>query len=251
MLPPRFRHGFNIRSPLPLPLKNSRSFALWIASETFPKPSSAYNGLDTHIGEEKEDHTMRGAKPQGTVGGSGGLRTGLVVSALLALVLLATACAGGSNGPGVAGGGSSSTPSASPSGDPGDAALAYSQCMREHGVSDFPDPDAAGAVNNPQLKEASDVVAEAQKACQDLSPEGGAADGGGQAKDQEVMLAYSQCMRDHGISGFPDPQPDPGGGWVIPKNGEFDPLDPAVQRADEACLQSLGADASPTEAPGD
>jgi hypothetical protein len=56
MLERRFRHGFNIRSPLRLPLKNSRSFALWIASETFPKPSPTYNGLDTHIREEKEDH---------------------------------------------------------------------------------------------------------------------------------------------------------------------------------------------------
>jgi hypothetical protein len=192
---------------------------------------------------------MRDAKPQGTVGRGGRPRTGLIVSAMLALVLLATACAGGSNGPGVAGGGSSSTPSASPAGDPRDAALAYSQCMREHGVSDFPDPDAAGAVNNPQLKEASDVLAEAQKACRDLSPEGGAADGVG--RDSSRVLAYSQCMRDHGISGFPDPQPDPSGGWVIPKNGKYDPLDPAVQRADEACQHSLNADVSPSEAPGD
>jgi hypothetical protein len=194
---------------------------------------------------------MRDAKPQGTVGRGGRPRTGLIVSAMLALVLLATACAGGSNGPGVAGGGSSSTPSASPSGDPRDAALAYSQCMRDHGVSDFPDPDAAGAVNDPQLEEASDVVAEAQDACEDLLPEESGPGGSAGQKGEDSILAYSQCMRDHGISGFPDPQPDPGGGWVIPKNGEFDPLDPAVQRADEACLQSLGADASPTEAPGD
>jgi hypothetical protein len=176
-------------------------------------------------------------------------RTGLIVSAMLALVLLATACAGGSNGPGVAGGGSSSTPSASPSGDPGDAALAYSQCMRDHGVSDFPDPDAAGAVNDPQLEEPSDVVVKAQDACQDLSPEGNAADGGG--RDDSKVLAYSHCMRDHGFSGFPDPQPDPGGGWVIPRNGDYDPRDPAFKAADEACLHSLNADTSPTEAPGD
>jgi hypothetical protein len=191
---------------------------------------------------------MRDAKRQGTVGRGGRLRTPPIVSAMLALVLLATACAGGSNGPGVAGGGSSSTPSASPSGDPGDAALAYSQCMRDHGISDFPDPDAAGAVNNPQLKEASDVLAEAQKACRDLSPGGAATDGVG--RDSSRVLAYSQCMRDHGISGFPDPQPAPGGGWVIPKNGEYNPLDPAVQRADEACQDSLNADTSPSEAPG-
>jgi hypothetical protein len=122
--------------------------------------------------------------------------------------------------------------------------------MRDHGVPDFPDPDANGAVNEPQLEEPSGVVSQAEDACEDLSPEGEPADGGGQAAKAEVALAYAQCMRDHGISGFPDPEYS-GGGWVIPKNGEYDPLDPAVRQADEACLRSLNPDASPTEAPGD
>jgi hypothetical protein len=43
-------------------------------------------------------------------------------------------------------------------------------------------------------------------------------------------------MRDHGISGFPDPAYSDGG-WVIPRNGKYDPLDPAVQEADAACLE--------------
>ena len=177
-------------------------------------------------------------------------RTGFLGSALLSLVVIATACSGGSPGPSVAGGGSSSSPTPSASGNPGTDALAYSQCMRDHGVPDFPDPDANGAVNDPQLEESSAVLAQAQNACEDLSPEGEPADGGGQAAKAEVALAYAQCMRDHGISGFPDPEYS-GGGWVIPKNGEYDPLDPAVQEADEACLRSLNPDASPTEAPGD
>src|SRR4029450_12538109 len=112
-------------------------------------------------------------------------------------------------------------------------ALASSQCMRNHGISDFPDPDAEGQVNNPQLEEARNTVAEAEEACKDLSPEGD----GGSTKDQaaalERALAYSQCMRDHGISGFPDPAYS-NGGVVIPKNGKYDPLDPAVQQAHAA-----------------
>jgi hypothetical protein len=177
-------------------------------------------------------------------------RTGFLGSALLSLVVIATACSGGSPGPSVAGGGSSSSPTPSASSDPSTAALAYSRCMRDHGVPDFPDPDAEGQVNDPQLEESSGVVSQAEDACEDLAPEGEAADGGQQAAAAEKALAYSQCMRDHGISGFPDPEPDPGGGWVIP-HGEFDPRDPAVRRADEACLQSVFADASPTGAPGD
>jgi hypothetical protein len=176
-------------------------------------------------------------------------RTGFLASALLFIVMIAPACSGGPTGPGVAGGGSSSSPTSSAPSDPRSAALAYSQCMRDHGVSDFPDPDANGAVNDPHLEEPSAVVSQAEEACEDLSPEGEPADGGQQAAAAESALAYSQCMRDHGISGFPDPMPDPGGGWLIP-HGEFDPHDPAVRRADEACLQSVFADASPTGAPG-
>ncbi len=186
-------------------------------------------------------------------------RAGRLAAALIWISLLAAACSNGSGGPGVAGAGSpSSSASSSPSASAGGYqanALAYSQCMRDHGITDFPDPDANGQVNNPHLEEASGVVAEAQKACQDLLPDGESGDGtsnGGQAAREDAMLAYSQCMRDHGVSGFPDPVPDSGGGWIIPKNGEYDPLDPAVQAADKACLQSLrDADISPTEAPGD
>jgi hypothetical protein len=178
-------------------------------------------------------------------------RTGFLASALLCMVVIAPACSGGSTGPGVAGGGSSSSPTSSAPSDPSTAPLAYSRCMRDHGVPDFPDPDANGAVNDPQLEESSAVVAQAEDACEDLSPEGEPADGGNQAAAAEGVLAYAQCMRDHGISGFPDPVPDPGGGWVIPKNGKYDPRDPAVRRVDEACLQSVYADASPTGAPGD
>jgi hypothetical protein len=90
------------------------------------------------------------------------LRTGLIVSTLLGIVLLATACAGGSNALGVAGQGSSSTPSATPSSDTGDAELPFAQCMRDDGISDFPDPQPGSAIqfepgsdldsNNPQFE---------------------------------------------------------------------------------------------------
>jgi hypothetical protein len=122
--------------------------------------------------------------------------------------------------------------------------------MRDHGISDFPDPDADGQVNDPQLEEARNTVAEAEEACKDLSPEGDGGSTKDQAAAQERALAYSQCMRDHGISGFPDPAYS-NGQLVIPKNGKYDPLDPAVQEADAACLDALNhAHTSPTEAPG-
>jgi hypothetical protein len=187
-----------------------------------------------------------------SAGGTGALLRRVVLGAfaLVGLVLLASACSGGSGGSGVAQSGAGGTNSPSPSPSSGGSALAYSRCMRDHGVSDFPDPNSNGEINDPKLEEPSDVVAKAQDACEDLAPEGEPADSGKQAAATEKVLAYSQCMRDHGISGFPDPVPDPGGGWIIPKNGAYDPRDPAVKQADQACLESVYANTSPTESPG-
>jgi hypothetical protein len=78
------------------------------------------------------------------LGRSRRLRTALIVSAVLAIVLLATACAGGSSGPGVAGSTSTPNAGASPSGTLREAQLDYARCMRDHGIADFPDPQPGG-----------------------------------------------------------------------------------------------------------
>jgi hypothetical protein len=160
-------------------------------------------------------------------------RTGRIVSALLAVVLLATACAGGSNVPGVAGQGSSSTPAASPSGDPMDAALAYARCMREHGISDFPDPQPGGGPiqvgsswGTPQFNAADD-------ACKSLLPVPSAKE---QQQEFEDMLQFARCMREHGIADFPDPKPDEGIIISADQQGsDLDPNNPQFQAANEAC----------------
>jgi hypothetical protein len=166
------------------------------------------------------------------------LRRGLFVSALLGIVPLATACAGGPSGPGVAGQGASSTPSASPSGDPRDVELAYAKCMREHGISDFPDPQPGGGIaiqagppgsdldeNNPQFKAADD-------ACKSLLPPPSKED---QQQELEDMLSYAKCMREHGFPSFPDPKPGEGIDLDIGKHPELDPNNPRYQAANKAC----------------
>jgi hypothetical protein len=169
-------------------------------------------------------------------------RTGLTVSALLAIVLLAPACAGGSNGPGVAGQGASSTPSASPSGDPRDAELAYSKCMREHGIADFPDPQPGGGLaikvqpggdldpDNLQFKAADE-------ACKSLLPQPSKEE---QEQEFADMLAFAKCMREHGITDFPDPKPGEGfsifgGGAAAVHGSDLDPNNPRFQAANKAC----------------
>jgi hypothetical protein len=58
------------------------------------------------------------------------------MAAVLGFAVLAAGC-GGSNGPGSAGSGSAKA-----------QFLAYSRCMRSHGVSDFPDPTTPPAVES-------------------------------------------------------------------------------------------------------
>ncbi|MPZ71211.1 MAG: hypothetical protein GEU71_17040, partial [Actinobacteria bacterium] len=75
-------------------------------------------------------------------------RAGPFGAALIAVGLIAAACSGGSTSPGVADVGSN-TPgsSASPGGSAETGELAYSQCMRDHGIEDFPDPGPDGEIS--------------------------------------------------------------------------------------------------------
>jgi hypothetical protein len=142
--------------------------------------------------------------------GTGALfrRVSLRAGALVGLVLVAAACSGGSGGAGVAqtGGGETTGPSPSPSS--GGSALAFAQCMREHGITDFPDPDSHGG-QEIKMRPGSDldphnpVFRSAQRACQSLMPTPS------REERQQALaqaLRFSQCMRAHGISGFPDPR---------------------------------------------
>jgi predicted alpha/beta-hydrolase family hydrolase len=121
--------------------------------------------------------------------------------ALVGLVLLAAAC------------GSSSGPSS-----PGVAAstavglLAYSSCMRSHGVPDFPDPASSGGIPKEtaqQLGVSDAQLDAAQRACAHLIPPGESL--GGQTiqtvtpQQQDDYLKAAVCMRAHGIAAFPDP----------------------------------------------
>jgi hypothetical protein len=171
------------------------------------------------------------------------LRTGLVVSALLAIVLLATACSGGSAGAGVAGSASAPNASASPSGTLRDAQLDYARCMRDHGIADFPDPAPGGGTirikpgtggpgsdldpSNPRFKSAGD-------ACSSLLPAEPSQDQPSQ-KAWATMLRYARCMREHGFPTFPDPEPGEGFNIDPSEFAELDPSNPRFQAANEAC----------------
>ena len=180
-----------------------------------------------------------------------------LILATVAVVALVSACSGAANGPGVAtldDPSASGSPGASPAASaltPQDAALAYARCMRENGV-DMPDPQVTtgsggevkidqqgGAPVSKEKMNAADMV------CRHFMAEA-APNGQGpamSAEDQDKVLAFAKCMREHGID-MPDPD-FTGGGFAIRVNGGSESggtgpkEDPAFKTAEAACSSLL------------
>jgi len=130
---------------------------------------------------------------------------------------------------------------------PEDAALAFARCMRDHGV-DMPDPDTSGGGGMVKFGSTSaagtkiDVdmqkFQDANKACQDLLGDGGPQNMSPkqQQEMQDQALAFSRCMREHGVD-MPDPTFG-GQGTVtmkIDSGTGIDPSDPKFEAAQQAC----------------
>jgi hypothetical protein len=165
-------------------------------------------------------------------------RTILIALAVPLFVL--AGCADGSD-PGVAtaaGTGAPAAPAAAeegpePAEDPQERGRQFAQCMRDHGV-DMPDPDANGGRVEFQAGAAdADKIDEAQQACQRYAPGSGGTKAEIDPATLEQMRAFSQCMRDNGVPGFPDPSADDG---MLVRVGGADGLDAeAMEAAQEAC----------------
>jgi hypothetical protein len=132
------------------------------------------------------------------------------------------------------------------------ASLAYSRCMRSHGVPNFPDPKQVGggiqvSGSAPGIDPQSPLFASAQHSCRHFLPGGGEPTHAGQQRGLARMLGISRCMRAHGISGFPDPTLAPpssrAGYSAIRSNGvawlaipeSIDVRSPAFKQAAAAC----------------
>jgi hypothetical protein len=90
-------------------------------------------------------------------------------------------------------------------------AVKFAECMRENGVSQFPDPDASGnltidgVLNGSSLDPNSPEWRGAISACKDLQPPGFTGGGERSAGQQEAALQFAQCIRENGVTDFPDP----------------------------------------------
>ena len=162
------------------------------------------------------------------------------LAAVTAAAVVAISCAAcsspsSSSGPGSTGSGPASGPAAK--------LLQYSQCMRRHGIKDYPDPAASGGLSagataqassggsdNSDLNPNSPGYQAATQACRSLLP-GGSLPAGQLTQHVAAGVKLAGCMRSHGFPSFPDPT----GQNVFNIPGGIDMNSAAYQSALSAC----------------
>jgi hypothetical protein len=164
----------------------------------------------------------------------------------------------------------SSSPSSDSAGSTGtnDAAvsnaqgLKFAQCMRSHGVPNFPDP--SGGQLNLRVQQTPDSTSvngvqvsgpafrSAMNSCRSDLPNGGHPTAAQTARAKTQALAMAKCMRTHGVPNFPDPtfQTGPNGGVGVRIGGAgINPSSPAFQAAAKDCGSIFGGLAPAVQKP--
>jgi hypothetical protein len=152
-----------------------------------------------------------------------------LLTGLALVVLLGAGCSSSHDKPATAASGANT----------GDAnrqqGLKFSQCMRDNGVSAFPDPDASGELtidgiaNGSSLDTSSTAFRKALDACKNLEPSGFTGHKRTPAQ-QKAGIQFAQCIRDNGVKNFPDPDPN---GPLI----DVDASNPTYKAALHAAMQ--------------
>jgi hypothetical protein len=123
----------------------------------------------------------------------------------------------------------------------------YSQCIRNHGVPDFPDlvivSGTLGLPDDPS-SEAAKVAQQhnqaATDACQpilDALPAAARKNPTPSAEELQNLLKYAQCLRQHGIPEWPDPNQD--GTFPLSQALKSEGKSSRMQTANQSCGQYL------------
>jgi hypothetical protein len=149
--------------------------------------------------------------------------------ALVAIVLTLAACT--SKSPSDSGSPTTAASSAA-------SAVAYSACMRTHGVPNYPDPDSSGTlpkVSPQQLGVSSTLFASATSTCAHLLHPS-------DVQEQQTLSGmhdFARCMRSHGVTNWPDPTTDSDGQAVFDLRGQINPDAPQVVTVSGDCAPLL------------
>ena len=185
------------------------------------------------------------------------LRKAMVLTALLATTIAVAACGG-------------STPKTQASVSTAarkDVGLKLAECMRTHGVPDFPDPSIGGGfgiqasagggnasitVDGHSINVSGPAFQKAMQQCRSEMPQGPPISGAQLTKLKEGALKMAECMRSHGVANFPDPEvrAGPGGHGIEMSIGggpsssgssqSLNPRSPAYQNAQKLCQPLMG-----------
>jgi hypothetical protein len=139
--------------------------------------------------------------------------------------------------------GSSAGPQADAGGGP---LLRLAQCMRAHGVPNFPDPGATGGLAIPDsINTNAPAFRSAQQACAALAGPSGGGQGAASESRKLQLLTLARCMRAHGVPNFGDPTRSPpppssgnaigGNGWYLSLGTAEERGSPSYRRAEAAC----------------
>jgi hypothetical protein len=171
-------------------------------------------------------------------------------AAAVVLGVAVVACSAGPGTPTVpSAGGGPTTPAVQTGGSssggttPFEKFLAYAQCMRTHGLPNFPDPvttpSGGYGFHTQGIDPHSPAFHSAGEACNAQAPEGWGT--GGQPlspAQQQQWLNWAKCVRVHGAPDFPDPTFSAGGAVHIAGGGGAG-IPPQVQSAMNACTSRM------------
>jgi hypothetical protein len=113
------------------------------------------------------------------------------------------------------------------------SALAYANCMRSHGVPNFPDPNSQGAfqiqpvqIHNGVKTVSRDLVASspafqaAERVCGSFGSAGRQVTATQEKQEFQLTLKAAKCMRANGVPNYPDPK------WLDGSiDGNYNPSD--------------------------
>jgi hypothetical protein len=127
------------------------------------------------------------------------------------------------------------------------SALALAECMRSHGVSNFPDPaqgsggagfaisatPGSSTLTVDGAAFAGPAFESAVKACKLFG--GGTAPPPVTASQKQAAVAFAECLRKHGVPNYPDPTFPASGGIAQTSGTSINRDSPAFQHAVAVC----------------
>ncbi len=175
--------------------------------------------------------------------GAGGGSPSSHVASISKTAPTAASSESGSAGSGSPGGPVTSAPSAAQERQHFQQSLKFSECIRSHGITNFPDPGSTGGIdistansgagdlnpNNPQFQAA-------QTKCREYLAKPKLSTAQQAEEEQSALHSRSACAA-HGLPNYPDPQLSANGGVreaIGPTDG-VDPNSPVFQSAQNKC----------------